>query len=357
MSIDQTLAQRAGLTPAKAEIAGTIKQAANKTGTSFEYLVSAAKIESNLNPTAAAPTSSARGLYQFIEQTWLGTVKEAGAKFGYGNYADAITRTSSGRYEVSDPAARAEILKLRNDPAANAAMAGVLTQSNSFKLVGEIGRRPTDSELYMAHFMGARGASRLINKAEDNPNAVAANLFPAAASANRSIFYDRGGRARSVSEVYSVLNTRYANAANSPTARTAIAALDGTVPTNVAQSATVPQTAAAQPVAAPARVAAARGPVELSSFPDLNSISVASRQGVQPVAQPQQVASIQRDEPIFRSLFKAGDRSEPVSPAVSELWGNNNSLTAQATQPKVSGETNRARPLDLFSDPTGIYSS
>jgi hypothetical protein len=351
MAIDQTLAQRAGLTPAKAEIAGTIKQAADKTGTSFEYLVSAAKIESNLNPTAAAPTSSARGLYQFIEQTWLGTVKEAGGKFGYGKYADAITRTSSGRYEVSDPAARAEILKLRNDPAANAAMAGVLTQSNSFKLVGEIGRRPTDGELYMAHFMGVRGASRLINNAENNPNATAANLFPAAANANRSIFYERSGRARSVSEVYSVLNTRYANAANSPVARTAIAAAGGTVPMNVAQSSTVPQ---AQSVS---RVALARAPVELSAFPDLNAIPVASRQGAQPVAQPQQVASVQRDEPMFRSLFKVGERSEPVSPAVSELWGNGSSLTASIAQPNVSGETQKARPLDLFRDPSGIYSS
>lgn len=357
MSIDQMLAQRAGLTPAKAEIAGTIKQAANKTGTSFEYLISAAKIESNLNPTAAAPTSSARGLYQFIEQTWLGTVKEAGAKFGYGNYADAITRTSSGRYEVSDPSARAEILKLRNDPAANAAMAGVLTQSNSFKLVGEIGRRPTDGELYMAHFMGVRGASRLINNAENNPNATAANLFPAAANANRSIFYERSGRARSMSEVYSVLNTRYVNAANSPTARTAIAAAGGTVPTNVVQSATVPQMAGTQAVAATNRVAAARAPVELSSFPDLNAIPVASRQGAQPAAQPQQVASVQRDEPMFRSLFKVGERTEPVSPAVSELWGNSSSLTASIRQPNVSGETQKARPLDLFRDPAGIYSS
>lgn len=356
MSIDHLLAQRAGLTPAKAEIAGTIKQAADRTGTSFEYLVSAAKIESNLNPTAAAPTSSARGLYQFIEQTWLGTVKEAGARFGYGKYADAITRTSSGRYEVSDPAARAEILKLRNDPAANAAMAGVLTQSNSFKLVGEIGRRPTDGELYIAHFMGVRGASRLINNAENNPNATAASLFPAAANANRSIFYERGGRARSVSEVYSVLNTRYANAANSPVARTAIAAAGGNVP-KIAQSTTVPQTVGTQAAAATNRVAAARAPVELSSFPDLNTISVASRQGVQPAVQPQQVASVQRDEPMFRSLFKVGERSEPVSPAVSELWGNSSSLTASIRQPNVSGETQKARPLDLFRDPAGIYSS
>ncbi|MBV5270153.1 MAG: transglycosylase SLT domain-containing protein, partial [Afipia sp.] len=117
---------------ARAQIAGTIRNAANATGASFEYLVSAAKIESNLNPKAQASTSSARGLYQFIEQTWLGTVKEAGATFGFGKYADAISKSSSGSYSVSDPSTRDEILKLRDDPAANAAMAGVLTQSNSF---------------------------------------------------------------------------------------------------------------------------------------------------------------------------------------------------------------------------------
>ena len=149
--------------PARTSLAGTIRQASTSTGVSFGYLVATAKIESNLNPLAAAPTSSARGLYQFIEQTWLGTVKEAGASFGYSRHADAITRLPSGRYEVSDEATRREILQLRKDPAANAAMAGVLTRSNGFKLTGALGRRPTDGELYIAHFLGAGGASRLIS--------------------------------------------------------------------------------------------------------------------------------------------------------------------------------------------------
>ena len=48
-------------------------------------------------------------------------------------------------------------------------------------------------------------------------------MFPNAAAANRSIFYDEQGRARSVSEVYSELNARYASAANSQATRTAIA--------------------------------------------------------------------------------------------------------------------------------------
>src|SRR5438105_12172582 len=230
MSVDtQNATATASVDGSRLRIAGAIKQAANSTGASFEYLLTTAKMESDFNPTAGASTSSARGLYQFIDQTWLGTVKEAGAQLGYGGYADAITKSASGSYSVSDPAARKAIMKLRDDPGAASAMAAVLTQSNSFQLTGMIGRRPTDSELYMAHFMGVGGAGKLISNAEDNPNAPAARLFPNAAAANRSIFYEKGtGRARSVSEVYSVLTTRYAAAANAKDTRTAFAALGGT---------------------------------------------------------------------------------------------------------------------------------
>ena len=55
------------------QITGAIRQAAQSTGISFEYLLTTAKIESNFNPSAQASTSSAKGLYQFIDQTWLGT--------------------------------------------------------------------------------------------------------------------------------------------------------------------------------------------------------------------------------------------------------------------------------------------
>ncbi len=146
-----------GLDAARTKIANTIKSAASATGASFEYLVSAAKMESNLDPTAQASTSSARGLYQFIEQTWLGTVKEAGAAFGFGKYADAISKSPTGTYSVNDPAAaRNEILKLRDDPAANAAMAGVLTQSNSFKLTDAIGRQAERRRTLHGAFHGRR---------------------------------------------------------------------------------------------------------------------------------------------------------------------------------------------------------
>src|SRR5947199_1266923 len=224
MSVDISNATAtAAVDPSRLRTAGAIKQAANATGTSFEYLLTTAKMESDFNPAAGASTSSARGLYQFIDQTWLGTVKEAGAQLGYGGYADAITKSASGSYSVSDPAARSAIMKLRDDPDAASSMAAVLTQSNSFRLTGKIGRRPTDAELYIAHFMGVGGAAKLIANAEDNPKASAARLFPNAATANRSIFFDRSRGARSVSEVYSVLISRYAVSPNSQATSIAMA--------------------------------------------------------------------------------------------------------------------------------------
>jgi hypothetical protein len=325
----------AGIDPSRARIAGAIKQAASTTGTSFEYLLATAKMESNFNPAAGASTSSARGLFQFIDQTWLGTVKEAGAQLGYGNYADAITKSSSGSYSVSDPAARDAILKLRDDPATASAMAGVLTQSNSFRLTGKIGRRPTDGELYMAHFMGVGGAAKLIANAEDNPRASGARLFPNAAAANRSIFYERGGRARSVSEVYSVLTQRYASAANSPATRMAMAAVGVT----------------------PASKVAAATPVDnaayLSSFPDARSVTPVA---ASPQATITTASSQQPGQPMFRSLFQAGERAQPVSHAVQELWGTGSSLTSAPSPSSPTPNVRAPQPLDLFSDRNGTFS-
>ena len=340
MSVD-TLNATAGVDPTCAKIAGSIKQAASTTGASFEYLLTTAKMESNFNPKAAATTSSARGLFQFIDQTWLGTVKEAGTQLGYGKYADAISKTGSGGYAVSDPAARNAILKLRDDPAAASSIAAVLTQSNSFKLTGKIGRRPTDGELYMAHFMGVGGAAKLISNAEDHPNASAARLFPNAAAANRPIFYDRAGRARSVSEVYSVLSSRYASAANSQATRTAMASAGGDAPRRVTL-------ASATPATAPIDNAA-----YLSSFPDSRAVTPVTA-AAQPVLK---TASLPQTDPIFRSLFQGGERSQPVSPAVQELWGNSSSLTSVASAALAQKPEVRAPGrLDLFSDRAGIFS-
>src|SRR5689334_4726189 len=214
-----------------APITGAIRQAAQSTGISFEYLLTTAKIESNLNPTAQASTSSAKGLYQFIDQTWLGTMKQDGGALGLGRYANAITRSPDGHYEVADPAMRAAILRLRSDPQASAMLAGALTRNNSALVSASIGRQPTNGELYIAHFLGADGAGKLISVASNNPRASAASMFPHAAAANRTIFYDTSGRARSVGEVYGKLTRLFDSARDVAVAQRGGADMQNTAPT------------------------------------------------------------------------------------------------------------------------------
>jgi hypothetical protein len=342
MSVDTTNANAAaGVDSLRARVTGAIKQAANATGASFHYLLATAKMESDFNPTAGASTSSAHGLYQFIDQTWLGTVKEAGGKLGYSSYADAITRTSSGSYTVSDASMKRSIMKLRDDPQAASDMAAVLTQSNSFKLTGLLGRRPSDSEMYMAHFMGVGGAAKLIANAEDNPRATAARLFPNAAAANRSIFYDKSGSARSVSEVYSVLSSRYASAANSKATRTAMALYGDTPSTTAVASANAVQATA--PVIDNAAY--------LQTFPSTTT------RAVTPVSATQSTTVADNSTastPVFRSIYQPGDTSQPVSTTVQKLWGNNASLTSVAS---ATPDVRPPQPLDLFSDRSGTFSS
>jgi hypothetical protein len=358
MSVDISNASAAaGVDPARVRVAGAIRQAASTSGTSFRYLLTTAKMESDFNPTAGASTSSAHGLFQFIDQTWLSTFKEAGPQLGYGSYADMISKSSDGTYSVADPTARKTIMRLRDDPAVASDMAAALTQSNSFRLTGMIGRRPSDSELYMAHFMGVGGAAKLIGNAEDNPQATAARLFPNAAAANRSIFYDRAsGRARSVSEVYSVLEQRYAAAATSQTTQSAMASVGGDI--------VKPTVAVASASPAAPTTPAVDTATYLSTFPDTRSAApVTPASAMTPAATT--VAFAAPPGPVFRSLFQDGVRSQPVSHAVRELWGNSASLTSDppaastttaSSAPIVVAPAKASAGLDLFSDPNGTFS-
>lgn len=183
----------------------SFRSAAETTGVSFDYLMKTAKRESNLNPEAKASSSSATGLFQFIEQTWLGLVKRKGAANGLAEEANAIQRDGSGRYAVPDSDMRQQILALRRNPDLAAKFAGIFTRENRDALRETFGREPTGGELYIAHFLGAGGARELIGMAQNAPDQPAARAFPEAAAANRSIFFDRNGRTRSAREVYARL--------------------------------------------------------------------------------------------------------------------------------------------------------
>jgi Transglycosylase SLT domain len=242
-------------------VVDAIRQGAERTGTSFDYLLATAQKESALDPTAQARSSSASGLFQFIEQTWLGLVKSDGGKLGLGRYANAITTRGDGTHVVSDPAARQAILNLREDPKVASVLAGALTQRNRDVLAADLGREPSARDLYVAHFLGARGAAQLIGAAQQTPNRPAAADFPDAAAANRNIFFDRSGRARGAGEVYALLAANHA--------------------------------AAAGVTAAPA------------------------------FAPDRPLAFAQSDGPAFHGLFQTETRRGPISEAVAKLWRGN----------------------------------
>lgn len=182
-------------------VGAAIQRAAQRTSVDFSYLLNQAKVESGLNPTAKARTSSATGLFQFIEQTWLGTVKKHGAAHGLGWAADSIQCGPDGRYRVADPNARRTILDLRSDPDAASTMAAEFARDNQATLEAKLGRPVGSVDLYLAHFLGAAGASDFLRAHDADPDAPAAELMPAAARANRWVFFNRDGTPCSLSEI------------------------------------------------------------------------------------------------------------------------------------------------------------
>jgi hypothetical protein len=184
-------------------VEAAIQRASSATGVDFGFLMHAAKRESSLNPNARAHTSSAAGLFQFTDQTWLATLKQHGAKYGYARYADLIQQ-AGGRYHVSGHEARATVMDLRLDPHAAALMAGELAADHAAYLRGRVGREPTAGELYVAHVLGPQGSARLIDAVRVSPGASAPAMFPQAAGANRTIFYHEG-RPATVAQVYANL--------------------------------------------------------------------------------------------------------------------------------------------------------
>lgn len=165
-------------------VRAAIRRASDATGVDFSLLVETARRESAFNPNARAATSSATGLFQFIESTWLDMVRRYGANHGLQAQAAALRNGA-------DAQTRRDILALRTDPELSARMAGELARENASTLQASLGRAPTAGELYAAHVMGPTGAVRLIEAARAGaPDASA--LFPREAAANRGLFYADG---------------------------------------------------------------------------------------------------------------------------------------------------------------------
>jgi len=177
------------------DVVAAIRQASQSTGVDFVYLVAQAHLESGLNPEARAQSSSALGLYQFIESTWLASLERHGERLGL---TDGMAARSS----------RAALLELRSNPAAASLLAAAHTLDNAAALQAVLGRAPKATELYLAHFLGSGGAARFLSNWQRAPQASAAAFFPREAHANRAIFYGSGGQPHSLDAVLQYISDK-----------------------------------------------------------------------------------------------------------------------------------------------------
>jgi hypothetical protein len=167
-----------GTKPISSEVYAAITNACTKTGADHATMLAFADMESSFQPGAAAGTSSASGLYQFTSGTWQAMVTK------YGN-----------QYNVA--------YNQINDPTSNALMGGQFIQDNAAILKKNGISNPTPGQLYIMHFMGTGGGPKLIAAAQTTPDTDAAQLFPAAASANPSIF-----RGKTCAQVVAALSAK-----------------------------------------------------------------------------------------------------------------------------------------------------
>lgn len=275
-------------------LAYVLNSAGTKSGVDFDYLLQTAIRESSLNPGAKASSSTAVGLFQFLESTWLQVMKDEGPRLGYQNYADAITETSDGDFVIKDARIRAEVLKLREDPQIAADLAAAFTRNNGAYLQGKFGRMPSAGELYIAHFLGPKGAEKLFTAGLADPDQVAAKLFPKQARANPTIFYE-DGQARTIRQVYKALVAKHEGGPSGPDAAFAAQQLAGD-PTNPAPLAFGPNSKWPEAQPLPSRF----GPEDMS-FTSLYA----------------------NDEPAIRPrvLMSPEDEARPNSAFFTQLYG------------------------------------
>ncbi|HXY59784.1 MAG TPA: transglycosylase SLT domain-containing protein [Methylocystis sp.] len=187
----------------RASIVERVVSAAKTAGADPALMMSIADKESNFSPSVKASTSSASGLFQFIDTTWLRVVREFGERYGHAEEAKAITGDDE-KPAVSQKK-RAEVLGLRNDPYLAAAMAAEMLKRDGQKIADMLGRPLSAGETYLLHFLGPDDATRFMSKLDSSPDASAAKLLPKPARANKPIFFARQNgklKERSIKEVH-----------------------------------------------------------------------------------------------------------------------------------------------------------
>jgi hypothetical protein len=159
-----------------------LREVAKMTGVDPKVLIDMVAIESKFdpqarpfNPRTGKYLSSAVGLLQFLKGTWADQLRANGSKYGIA---------------IGTPP---------TDARANALMGAEFIKSNMNYLKGKVKRDLTETDVYLAHFLGAEGASKFLQMDSNTP---AATTMPDEAQANPGVFFDKTGKARTTGEIY-----------------------------------------------------------------------------------------------------------------------------------------------------------
>lgn len=195
------------------EVLAAIRLAHMRTGVNFRYLMELAETESSFDPMERAFTSSATGLYQFTDSTWIKSVKTYGQKYGLGMYASEIEHSVNNadetQFSIRNPIIYQHVLNLRFNPRFSALLAAEFSKNNEQRLSRLLGREFGRTELYLAHFLGMKGALNFLEALANTPDQIASDIFPHAAKTNQSIFQPGQNKGRTISEVYKYFDEKF----------------------------------------------------------------------------------------------------------------------------------------------------
>jgi hypothetical protein len=190
-------------TPSPA-VAAALEAATRSTGTDPVLLRAIAWQESRFSHRAGNRQSSARGLMQFTEATWLEVVRDFGARHGLAREAANLsTNARTGAITTKRPRDLQYILNMRFNPRLSAIMAAERLAAERATLEAMLGRPAGATELYLTHLLGPAGGRRFLGELDRAPGRLAAEVVGSdSLAANRGVFFDRGtGRALSLAEV------------------------------------------------------------------------------------------------------------------------------------------------------------